>query len=137
MDHYNITYFNKITHLYNFPQKIRVDLFSRIDHVQTFRVDKFSRMSKSKISRIPNLCPCVTLLERLASFLSEFFQLPYLLHFQSRAKKTNYSLDSLNGNEACLSLLAPLLPRVDDVERDWFSRPRLVQSFHDVFSIVK
>ena len=27
-------------------------LFSRIDHVQTFRVDKFSRMSKSKISRI-------------------------------------------------------------------------------------
>ena len=33
-----------ITRLYHFPKKFRVDLFSRIDHVQTFRVDKFSRI---------------------------------------------------------------------------------------------
>ena len=41
---YNIIYFSKITCLYHFPQKFCVDLFSRIDHVQTFRVDKFSRI---------------------------------------------------------------------------------------------
>ena len=45
-DLYNI-YFSKITRLYHFPQKFRVDLFSRIDHVQTFRVDKFSRIDFS------------------------------------------------------------------------------------------
>ena len=44
MDLYNIIYFSKITRLYHFPQKFRVDLFSRIDHVQTFRVDKFLRI---------------------------------------------------------------------------------------------
>ena len=44
MDLYNIIYFSKITRLYHFPQKFRVGLFSRIDHVQTFRVDKFSRI---------------------------------------------------------------------------------------------
>ena len=43
-DLYNIIYFSKITRLYHFPQKFRVDLFSRIDHVKTFRVDKFSRI---------------------------------------------------------------------------------------------
>ena len=40
-DLYNIIYFSKITRLYHL---FRVDLFSRIDHVQTFRVDKFSRI---------------------------------------------------------------------------------------------
>ena len=44
MDLYNIIYFSKITRLIHFPQKFRVDLFSRIDHVQTFCVDKFSRI---------------------------------------------------------------------------------------------
>ena len=44
-DLYNIIYFSKITRLYHFPQKFRADLFSRIDHVQTFRVVKFSRIS--------------------------------------------------------------------------------------------
>ena len=43
-DLYNIIYFSKITRFYHFPQKFRVDLFSRIDHVQTFSVDKFSRI---------------------------------------------------------------------------------------------
>ena len=39
-DVYNIIYVSKITRLYHFPQNFCVDLFSRIDHVQTFRVDK-------------------------------------------------------------------------------------------------
>ena len=44
MDLYNIIYFSKITRLYHFPQKFRVDIYSQIEHVQTFRVDKFSRI---------------------------------------------------------------------------------------------
>ena len=43
-DLYNVIYYSKITRFYHFPKKFRVDLFSRIDHVQTFREDKFSRI---------------------------------------------------------------------------------------------